>query len=435
MIKETIDAFIEAKKEEILSDISHLVGFHSINGQTMQTKACLQYFLKRAEDFGFRTMNTSNWDVGIVEMGEGDETLGILVHVDVVGIGDIDKWTNDPFECVRRDGFLWGRGVQDDKGAAVMSLYALKAVKDLGLPMHRKVWLIVGTSEESVWTDIASFKREFPQPNFGFSPDGQFPIYNIEKGYADLVLEFKQDGKRGLRHLQGGESPNTIPSKAEITLKDGQTIVVNGISSHSSLPEEGDNAIIKLCNELRKKGDIELDFVKFVAGFIQNDGRARNLQIDDENDSLDGEYIGLTTIAPTVIALQNDAVQLTLNIRQKFGTTREMILNAITAYADEFHYEFSVLDYLDPMRVSRRLPFLKVMGEVSEEYGIDSSFRHARGTSYAKSMGNFVSWGPVLPEDPETAHMEDERISIKTVILASKLYARFIERMVVVENV
>lgn len=431
MIKEAIEAFVEAKKEDILSDISHLISYPSINGQTEQTKACLQHFLKRAEDLGFRTMTTSNWDVGIVEMGEGDETLGILVHLDVVGIGDIDKWTNDPFECVRRDGFLWGRGTQDDKSAAVMSLYAMQAVRDLNLPMHRKVWLIVGTSEEAVWTDIASFKREFRQPDFGFSPDGQFPIYNIEKGYADLVLDFTRDGQKDIVHLQGGESPNTIPSKAEITLKDGSSIVAQGVSSHSSLPEEGDNAILKLCGELQKRQEVEFDFVNFAARFLQNDGRTSRLRIDDDRDSIEGEYIGLTTIAPTVISLQGDRVKLTLNIRQKFGTTREMILNAITAHAGEFHYEYSVSDYLEPMRVSRKLPFLKVMGEVSEEYGVDGSFRHARGTSYAKSMGNFVSWGPVLPDDPETAHMEDERIAIKTVILAAKLYASFISRMTI----
>lgn len=179
-------------------------------------------------------------------MGQGEETMGILVHLDVVGIGDREKWTNDPFEGVQCDGYLWGRGTEDDKGAAIMSLYAMKAVQELNLPMHGKVWLIVGTSEEGKWTDIASFKKEFPVPNYGFSPDGRFPIFNIEKGYADITLDFFRDGKREIKKLHAGDSPNTIPSKAKITLPDGKNVTVHGKATHSSVPKSGDNAIIKL---------------------------------------------------------------------------------------------------------------------------------------------------------------------------------------------
>src|SRR5690606_26560191 len=147
-----------------IQQILKLVSFASINGNKEETQACLRYFLNYAQELGFKTMTTTEHDMGIVEMGQGEETLGILVHLDVVGIGDREKWTNDPFEGVRRDGYLWGRGTEDDKGAAIMSLYAMKAVQELNLPMHRKVWLIVGTSEEGEWTDIDSFKKEYPVP-------------------------------------------------------------------------------------------------------------------------------------------------------------------------------------------------------------------------------------------------------------------------------
>lgn len=430
MTKTQIEAYIEAHREEIIADIIQLIRFRSTNGQKSETQACLEFFLNRAREFGFRTMSTSSGDVGIVEMGQGDETIGILVHLDVVEIGDIDKWTNDPFDCVQRDGFLWGRGAQDDKGAAIMSLYAMKAVKELNLPMHRKVWLIAGTSEEVVWTDIASFKCEFPQPDFGFSPDGQFPIYNIEMGYADLQLNFMRDGNRGIRMLQSGENPNTIPSKAMIELKDGRSIISHGISSHSSMPEEGDNAIIKLCADLKSEAGVDFDFVNFVNRFCHNDGSQLDLRIDNGIDTLDGEFIGLTTVSPTMLQLEEESVRLTVNIRHKYGTSREQVMDAFLKHAGEFGFTLSTFDYLEPMRVSSKLPFLTVMREVSEEFGLEGKFCLARGTSYAKSMDNFVSWGPVFPGDPETAHIEDERISVSTVLLATKLYARFIERMV-----
>jgi succinyl-diaminopimelate desuccinylase len=433
--KELLDERIEAVKGNIIADIQQLVGFASINGHTQQVHSCLDHFLARAEAFGFKTMTTTTHDVGIVEMGEGDETIGILVHLDVVEVGERAKWTNDPFECVDHDGFLWGRGVVDDKGAAVMSLYAMKALKDLGVTIQRKVWLIVGTSEESVWTDIASFKREFPLPCCGFSPDGEFPIYNREKGFAEIVLHFAQDAKHGIRRLHGGDSPNTIPAHAEIVLADGHSLSTHGVSAHSSDPERGENAIIKLCKELETMGETELKSVRFICEILSAGCHAEALHIDDGVDTLDGETIGLTTVAPTVITLGDAGVHLTINIRHKYGTTRDDILRAFTARAEEYGYTIEAKEYLDPMKVSKDLPFLNIMKEVSEEYGVNSDLKNASGTSYAKSMANFVSWGPVFPDDPKCAHVEDERLSVSSMMLATKMYARLLQRVAGTEKV
>lgn len=430
MHRQQMEAYIDGQKEELVKHILKLVSYPSINGNKEETLACLTYFLQHAQELGFKTMTTSEWNVGIVEMGQGDKTLGILVHLDVVGIGDREKWTDDPFKGVQRDGYLYGRGVEDDKGAAVMSLYAMKAVQELGLPMHKKVWLIVGTSEEGKWTDIASFKREFAIPCCGYSPDGRFPIFNIEKGYADITLDFSRDSKKGIKKLRGGDSPNTIPSKAKISLQDGRTITAHGKASHSSMPKHGDNAILKLCNKLGNIPGIDFDFVRFINTYLGNDGHAQSLQIDDNVDHLDGEYIGQTTVTPTIITLA-DSVGLTINIRHKYGTTREDILNAFASLADEYRYEVTILDFLEPMWVSKEHPFLKTLQEVSDAYGMDSSLQFAPGTSYAKSMKNFVSWGPVLPNEPATAHIENERLSIDTMMLATKLYAGLISRMTI----
>ncbi len=82
----------------------------------------------------------------------------------------------------------------------------------------------------------------------------------------------------------------------------------------------------------------------------------------------------------------------------------------MTAHADEYGYKVTILDFLEPMWVSKDHPFIKTLQDVSEEYGMDNRLQFAPGTSYAKSMKNFVSWGPVLPDEPATAHIEDERI-------------------------
>ena len=56
--------------------------------------------------------------------------MDVLTHVDVVPAGD--GWDTDPFQMVIKDGMAYGRGVSDDKGAAIVALYCLKALKDAG---------------------------------------------------------------------------------------------------------------------------------------------------------------------------------------------------------------------------------------------------------------------------------------------------------------
>lgn len=430
-VKEMTDGFIEGSKEEMIEKIIDLIGFPSVTGRTEENRACLEYFLKLAENMGFRTMTTSDFDLGIVEMGQGEETLGILVHLDVVDIGDPAKWTNDPFDGVVREGYIWGRGAVDDKGTAIMSLYAMKAVERLKLPWKRKVWLIVGTEEEGNWTDIEHFKEEYPVPDFGFSPDGEFPIFHAEKGYADVELLFYEDVTKGLRFLSSGDSKNTIPSKAEIIWTDGRKVTAQGVAAHSSAPELGDNAIIKLCRILGKDG--KLDFVDFVNDYLSGDEFGSGLKIDDGSDHWGGEYVGATTAVPTVLSLEEDGVRLVLNVRQRFGTSKQDILSAMAAYCERYHFRFEVTEYLDAMLVSRELPFLKVMSQVHDEYGVPCSFQVAPGTSYAKAMDRFVSWGPVFQGEPSCAHVEDERLSIDSMLLATKLYSRFISRVAVCE--
>ena len=302
MSKDFLDSYIESSKDEMMGHILKIVSIPSFTGNIVENKKCLQYVLDLAEKFGFKTMTTSDMSVGIVEMGEGQECLGILVHVDIVGIGDPEKWTNGPFEGVCRDGFIWGRGTSDDKGAVIMSLYAMKAVLDSGVKFNRKVWLIIGTSEEGEWTDMETFKKEFTVPDFGFSPDGEFPVFNVEKGYADVILSFEEPMLSSILELKGGDSPNTVPSKAYIRLNDGREITVHGISTHSSTPEEGNNPIIELCGKLRDREE-SFRFARFVSRHLTNDGKPNDLNIDDGLDNYQGEHVGITTAAPTVLKL------------------------------------------------------------------------------------------------------------------------------------
>jgi len=169
---------------------------------------------------GMRMGYTADMDAGYAEIGAGTETVSILAHVDVVDIGDPSGWPFDPFTLTQTpDGFLHGRGVVDDKGPVVMCLYALKVLMELGAPFRRRLRLIVGTREEDVWTDMAHYIAQYGMPDFGFSPDGDFPIFNIERGYCDMHLVFREAGRlMEIEQARAGESPNSVPSRAYLKL-------------------------------------------------------------------------------------------------------------------------------------------------------------------------------------------------------------------------
>ena len=114
-------------------------------------------------------------------MNEKEKQLDILAHLDVVPAGE--GWTvTEPFEPVEKDGKLYGRGTADDKGPAVAALYAMRAVKELGIPLSKNVRLILGTDEECGSSDIRHYYDVEEEAPMTFSPDGSFPCCEHRKG-------------------------------------------------------------------------------------------------------------------------------------------------------------------------------------------------------------------------------------------------------------
>jgi succinyl-diaminopimelate desuccinylase len=145
--REQIEAYIKEHETDILADLQKLISFKTVSEKKDELEKSLDWFLQKGADMGFKTFKTAAGDVGVIEAGQGDETLGILVHLDVVDIGDPDKWRFPPFEGTISEGSIWGRGTMDDKGAAVICLHGMKALSELSVVFHKKIWLIVGTGE------------------------------------------------------------------------------------------------------------------------------------------------------------------------------------------------------------------------------------------------------------------------------------------------
>ena len=163
--------------EQIKKSISEIIKFDS--AQTAPEKNApfgagarksLDYFLNLASALGFETVDYDGY-AGEVIYGDGEE-FAILAHLDVVPAGE--GWTHDPFggeidEVNRR---IWGRGTMDDKGPALCALYALKALRDAGLPLKRRVRLIFGLNEETGSADMKYYTAHGGEiPVMGITPE------------------------------------------------------------------------------------------------------------------------------------------------------------------------------------------------------------------------------------------------------------------------
>jgi succinyl-diaminopimelate desuccinylase len=95
-------------------------------------------------------------------------------HLDVVPVGD--GWTHGPFNPVIENGKLYGRGVNDDKGPTMAAFYAMRALKEMNVPLKRKIRLILGTDEESGMRCIKHYLTKYDPPVIGFAPDATFPL-------------------------------------------------------------------------------------------------------------------------------------------------------------------------------------------------------------------------------------------------------------------
>ena len=188
MYEEKINAYFDApeRRAELVEAISRLVRIRSVREEPLPgmpfgpgPAAALAEGLAIAGEMGLATHNCENY-IGWAELkGESAAQIATITHLDVVPQGN--GWTADPFDMQVKDGWLIGRGVADDKGPSVLCLYALKFLKEQGVPLKYTVRALLGANEETGMKDVDYYLEHYEAPAFCFSPDAEFPVCNGER--------------------------------------------------------------------------------------------------------------------------------------------------------------------------------------------------------------------------------------------------------------
>ncbi|MBK5242935.1 dipeptidase PepV [Clostridium sp.] len=442
----TLDEKIIELKEEIIEGVQKCVTIKSVEEEPKENmpfgegvQRALEYSLKLSKNLGFKTVNLDNM-IAYAEYGEGVEMIAVLGHLDVVPEGN--GWTYPPYGGEIHDGKIYGRGTTDDKGPIIGGLYALKAIKDLNLPLKKRVRIIFGLNEETGSRCVKHYiEKGGEMPSAGFTPDAEYPIINGEKGIvtSSYNRSLNQEGEYILKSIKGGIAPNVVPEYVEAKIKvptaminkvknlaegvveigieekEGLLLIKSfGISAHGSRPEEGKNAISHLLLFLGKLdfiGDVK-EFIAFMNKNIGLDTEGRNLGIYLQ-DEMSGKFV----FNLGVLLANEKEVNISINMRypvtKKYEDFKQIFENRMT----EGKMKEVSTRHKKSLYVSPDSKFIKQLQKVYEEkVGEKAELISIGGGTYAKSMENIVAFGPIFKGQPMVEHKPNEYIEIDSLI-------------------
>ena len=435
----------EQVKEEFLSSLKLLISYPSVLnenengtpfGQAIQD--VLEKTLEICQGLGFRTYLDPKGYYGYAEIGQGKELLAVLCHLDVVPSGDEADWKTPPFEAIVKDGYIFGRGVQDDKGPSMAALYAVKALLDSGVVFQKRVRFIFGTDEETLWRCMGRYNELEETATLGFAPDSSFPLTYAEKG----LLQVKLHGPGSdFLQLEAGESFNVVPAKASYQgaflekviaglraagfdyEETADEVTVLGVPKHAKDAAQGINAIVRLAKVLQLLAPHPaLSFIADAVGEDATGSRLFGPILDEPSGSLSFNIAGLT-ITP-------ERSEIRIDLRIPVLADKEDLVRILSKKAADYQLTYEEFDYLAPLYVPKNSELVStLMGIYQEKTGDNSPAMSSGGATFARTMPNCVAFGALFPGAEQTEHQANERAKLDDLYKAMDIYAETIRRL------
>jgi len=490
-----IKIYFDNIKDNILKDICELVGIKSVRDESTpcmpfgaDTAKALDKGLRIAEKLGFIVKNGENY-VGIADYGADSEIdvhelkahLGILAHLDVVPEGS--GWSHDPFDCIIKDGKIYGRGTADDKGPAVVSMYAVKAANDITGRLKKPVRVILGTCEETGSEDLDYYKKNYKMPDMVFSPDAEFPLINVEKGRIALRFTAKVKPTANMCpeviYFYGGDTQNIVPQEAtccvrfvnhdafellndfanrtsaytnvkfeitEGTSENTFIIHAEGIGAHASTPEKGNNAQTALlcllvalynkfrdglCSENRCSECQMCDTANFfyyskvlLQLFPHGDTSGRSIGIDFTD-----EKTGALTLNFGVLYYDvGKPLECGIDIRYPGialfeDNNYEVLRNTIKTTLTRFDFEISGESFTLPHATDENSDLVQILLDSYEKFtGNEKKCIAIGGGTYVHDIPGGVAFGCAMPGTDNRMHGADEFAVIDELITSAEIF-------------
>ena len=459
MNKEKLFAIVDSYRGDILATLKRWIGVPSVGAPQSapdepfgkNVRRMLDTAMEDAARMGFETRQFDGYAMH-AQMGHGPKTMGILCHLDVVPAGD--GWRHDPWGGEIGDGKIYGRGTADDKGCAVISLFAMKAVREAGIPLRDGVRLILGCDEETGMSDMRHYAACQKMPDYGFSPDAEFPVIHLEKGGMSLALTAKSEGEkdaeRPIWEMYAGERQNVVPGLAmavigakdedalradfervkaqtgfELKLEkrvDGRfTLVAEGLSAHASMPHLGKNAagmLLIALSQLNAGGGIA-NAVKTLAKKLglEGDGNSLGIAYADEES-------GPLTCNLGILRFDGRELTVRLDCRTPISADIQALCGSAAMQLSGTGVSLALAGHRPAYHVSKEHRVVKgLLKAYTEATGLEGYAFAIGGGTYSRCMPDTVAFGPNFPGDRDMCHMPDEYMDFDKLMLSAKIYA------------
>ena len=433
-----------------------------------------------AKSFNLNFRNVDNRVYEISLEGSGDEVVGVHAHADVVPVTP-ENWVLqdgtklDPFKVTLIGDRMYGRGTEDDKNGIVVTMYAMKVIKEEKLPLARTFKLLVDTTEETSGEAIPYYFERNPVPQYNLALDGGYPVVIAEKGSGTVMATFpvrKGEGKGAeIIAMTGGKANNQIPSASVATLVsdapaelaaslqqagadyakrnggnfqvtakvDGKDVklTVTGVSAHSSEPETGVNPVarmLELIHSLDGKVALKHNHITDAARYA-----ADNWGLDYLGGKLGvgyaDDFMGPLTTSLTFVGQDDKAFKLAVNLRAPKGKTPEalkaQIEQKLNAWDKNAKVNVSFTYSLDtPMYRNPEGEWVKALLAVStENLGMAHKFGTSAGATSVHDLPNGVQFGLARPEEKYTGHTDSEFKTVEQFLLDLQIVTEMMGRV------
>ncbi len=451
MLKEIIDRTFDEQVQEL----TNLISYPSISGEDIRpgmplgkgVHDALTYTLDLARRLGFSESRSLDGYCGVIDYGSGDEMMMIMAHLDVVPAGT--GWNSDPFRAEIRNGRLYGRGTIDDKGPALSALYALYAVKEAGIPLNRKVRILLGCDEEKDWQCIGRYKQTEPDPDLAITPDGQYPLVHSEMAICQTKYIYRRSEPSAVE-IHCGTAANVIPGEAHadftfrpenpgFDLPDGvsvsfgeRSIDVKGFGGHASTPHLAHNALLDLLDFLSAQplSGEDLAVASALSALLGHDQHGEGFGIDVSDLS------GKLTLSPDMLRWDSDSIELTLDCRCPFCLSKDDLLTKLDSALGAIGFERTYCKYSDGHFLDPDGFLCKTLMNIYSEYsGKQSQSISIGGGTYARAFANAVAFGAEPENEPAECHMPNESIGLENIRFNTLVLAEAIARLAGVKAV
>ncbi len=462
-----IKEWIEEHRDEILEKWMRIASIPSIKGEAETDapfgKACAEALRACSDmfsEYGFESGLYSGNKYALASLGDGEKTIGIFSHSDVVPVNEEDWIFTKPFEPKIVEGTLIGRGVEDNKSGVMAALCAMRIIKECEIPLKSRIVTFIGSEEETGMSDIRAFVEEQPMPHVSLVPDADFPCSIGEKGIFHFWAK-SDEVLCDIVEFKGGEAFNIVLDKAVVKLKnnlglkaeleekingkeqfsleekDGLLVLTaKGIAKHACEPEGSVNAAYlaaELISDVEAISDADRDVMKTVKKILACPfGTSMGIDHDDIR-------FGKLTFVNGMVAVENGKLMLSFDTRYGSTLEPEVLEKRVIDSFGTLGWKIEINSHSKGFSIADDSPIPSALEEV---YGAVTGFERKAirlgGGTYARILENAFSLGTFtmradrekpfmeMPAGHGGAHQADEKIDIEGFFDAVRVLTQYI---------